>query len=101
MNQQGRSSGARILVAPLDWGLGHATRCIPVIKELLVQNCTVFLAGEGRIKLLLKKEFPQVEILNLPGYKMAYIADQCLLLNPFLFDLPMFLHITVFFLPFP
>ena len=37
----------RILVAPLDWGLGHATRCIPIIKELLGNDCDVWLAGEG------------------------------------------------------
>ena len=35
----------RILVAPLDWGLGHATRCIPIIKELLGNDCDVWLAG--------------------------------------------------------
>ena len=38
---------SRILVAPLDWGLGHATRCIPIIKELLGNDCDVWLAGEG------------------------------------------------------
>ena len=36
----------RILVAPLDWGLGHATRCIPIIKELLQNNCDPWLAGD-------------------------------------------------------
>ena len=35
----------RILVAPLDWGLGHVTRCIPVIYELLKQGSEVWLAG--------------------------------------------------------
>jgi hypothetical protein len=25
----------KVLIAPLDWGLGHATRCIPVITALL------------------------------------------------------------------
>ena len=45
----------RILVAPLDWGLGHATRCIPVIRELLAQGADVWLAGEGAQKELLEK----------------------------------------------
>ena len=76
MNQKGPSSGARILVSPLDWGLGHATRCIPVINELLSNNCTVLLAAEGKIKLLLKSEFPQVEILDLPGYNMEYSTSR-------------------------
>ena len=34
-------STLKILVAPLDWGLGHATRCIPIINELVRQDCTV------------------------------------------------------------
>ena len=37
----------RVLVAPLDWGLGHATRCIPLIFKLLQQNCEVVVAAEG------------------------------------------------------
>jgi uncharacterized protein (TIGR00661 family) len=62
----------RILVAPLDWGLGHATRCIPVIYELLRQNCDVWLAGEGVQEALLKQEFPTLPFLNLPGYRVKY-----------------------------
>jgi hypothetical protein len=63
---------SRILVAPLDWGLGHATRCIPVIRELLLQNCDVWLAGEGAQKELLKTEFPGLPFLDLPGYRIMY-----------------------------
>jgi uncharacterized protein (TIGR00661 family) len=63
---------ARILVAPLDWGLGHATRCIPIIRELLAQNCEVWLAGEGAQEKLLKIEFPELTFLQLPGYRIQY-----------------------------
>ncbi|MDZ4796131.1 MAG: glycosyltransferase [Bacteroidota bacterium] len=66
----GRST--RILVAPLDWGLGHATRCIPIIRELLVQGCDVWLAAEGAQLVLLKAEFPWVPLLDLPGYRIRY-----------------------------
>ena len=62
----------RILVAPLDWGLGHATRCIPIIRELLAQGCDVWLAGEGAQAILLKAEFPELPFLELPGYKIHY-----------------------------
>ena len=50
----------RILVAPLDWGLGHASRCIPVIYELIAQNCDPWLAAEGAQETLLKREFPSL-----------------------------------------
>jgi UDP-N-acetylglucosamine transferase subunit ALG13 len=63
---------SRILVAPLDWGLGHATRCIPVIYELLAQNTEVWLAAEGAQEVLLKREFPELEVLHLDGYRVQY-----------------------------
>jgi len=62
----------RILVAPLDWGLGHATRCIPIIRELIAQGCEVWLAGEGVQGALLKAEFPNLPFLPLQGYRVQY-----------------------------
>jgi UDP-N-acetylglucosamine transferase subunit ALG13 len=62
----------RILVAPLDWGLGHATRSIPVVKELLANDCQVWLAGEGPQEALLRAEFPNLPFLPLPGYRVQY-----------------------------
>lgn len=64
----------RVLVAPLDWGLGHATRCIPVIRELQVQNCEVWLAAEGAVERLLRHEFPDLPVLALKGYRIKYSA---------------------------
>lgn len=62
----------RILVAPLDWGLGHATRCIPVIYELQRQNAEVWLAGENAQERLLRDEFPSLPFLSLKGYRVKY-----------------------------
>lgn len=62
----------RILVAPLDWGLGHATRCVPIVYELLKQKCEVWLAAEGPQKALLTQEFPALPFLDLPGYRVKY-----------------------------
>ena len=62
----------RILVAPLDWGLGHAARCIPIIRELLEHNTEVIIAADGRPYELLKKEFPTINILRLPGFTIVY-----------------------------
>jgi hypothetical protein len=64
----------RVLVAPLDWGLGHATRCIPIIRVLIARGCTVFLAGHGASLQLLKTEFPQLTAFTLPGYNPRYPA---------------------------
>jgi predicted glycosyltransferase len=62
----------RILVAPLDWGLGHTTRCIPIIKELLAQDCEVLAAGNQQQKQLLDAEFPGLAFLPLKGYGIRY-----------------------------
>lgn len=62
----------RILVCPLDWGLGHATRCIPVINELLRQDAEVVIAADKRPLELLKQEFPQLQFIVFPGYDISY-----------------------------
>lgn len=61
-----------VLIAPLDWGLGHATRCIPIIRELVRQGARVLLICSGPQKILLRAEFPDLEILDLPGYGIRY-----------------------------
>lgn len=62
----------RILLAPLDWGLGHTTRCIPLICELLRQGAEVILAGNTVQKHLLTQEFPQLTLVPLAGYEVSY-----------------------------
>jgi uncharacterized protein (TIGR00661 family) len=61
-----------ILIAPLDWGLGHTTRCIPLIKELLASGARVTLAGNEQQARLLSMEFPGLDLLSLPGYNIRY-----------------------------
>lgn len=61
-----------ILVAPLNWGLGHATRCIPIIKALETQGFTVILASDGVALGLLRKEFPHLQNIELPSYNIEY-----------------------------
>ena len=62
----------RVLVAPLDWGLGHATRCIPIIEELLKRGCEVMIASSGSALALLRKEFPSLVFFALPSYRIKY-----------------------------
>ena len=62
----------RILVAPLDWGIGHATRCVPVIKNLLFRNFEVIIAADKNPLDLLRKEFPEIKTIKLKGYEVSY-----------------------------
>lgn len=62
----------RILVAPLNWGLGHATRSIPIIKALISHNYQPIIASDGVALKLLKKEFPEIFTIELPAYNVTY-----------------------------
>ncbi len=61
-----------ILVAALNWGLGHATRCVPVIKALERLDAKVILASDGAALNLLKAEFPHLPAFHLPSYNVRY-----------------------------
>ena len=63
---------ARILVAPLDWGLGHAARCVPIITALLQRGAVPVIAADGGPSALLRTEFPQLEHMHLPGLAIRY-----------------------------
>ena len=62
----------RILVCPLNWGLGHATRCIPVIKALRAEGFTPVIGTSGRALYLLQQEFPELGFIHLPDYQITY-----------------------------
>jgi hypothetical protein len=65
-------STKRVLICPLDWGLGHATRCIPIIEEFKNRGCEVFIASSGQALRLLKQAFPSSEVDELPSYNPHY-----------------------------
>ncbi len=69
----------KILIAPLNWGLGHATRCIPIIDEFLRQGAEVILASDGAALELLKKEYPHLPCHVLPAYDIRYPFESMVL----------------------
>ncbi len=68
-------SKRKILIAPLNWGLGHATRCMPIIDELLKRDVDVLLASDGGALQLLQKEYPQLRTFALPSYHITYSSS--------------------------
>lgn len=69
------STNKTILIAPLNWGLGHATRCIPIIKALQENNYIPIIASDGIALELLRKEFPYLQTLELPSYQIEYAKN--------------------------
>ncbi|NOS57154.1 MAG: glycosyltransferase [Cyclobacteriaceae bacterium] len=73
-----------VIVSPLDWGLGHATRCIPIIRAFLQRDWNVLIATSGGAMQLLKLEFPQLTFLEIASYQPEYATDSRLLPKLFL-----------------
>jgi UDP-N-acetylglucosamine transferase subunit ALG13 len=71
-----RYTKKRILICPLDWGLGHTTRCIPIIYALRGAGVEVICAGDYKAEIILKKEFPGLLFLPLKGYDIKYAASK-------------------------
>ncbi len=70
-----------ILVCPLDWGLGHATRCVPIINELIKQNFNAVIGASDRTANLLRAEFPKLTIVPFRGYDISYPAGGSMILK--------------------
>ncbi len=61
-----------VIVCPLDWGLGHATRMVPVIESFIRENYQVVIAADNRPLAFLKLRFPNCIFEQLPGYQPNY-----------------------------
>lgn len=61
-----------VLISPLDWGLGHATRCIPIIAALQELGYRVTIATDGSHEIILREAFPELTFLKLKGYGIRY-----------------------------
>lgn len=66
------SAKKRILICPLNWGLGHATRCIPIIRALLDHDFEPVIASSARPGILLQEAFPALEYIHFPDYDIRY-----------------------------
>ena len=62
----------KILVAPLNWGLGHASRCVPLIHRLLDEGHEVVIGGDGMSFTLLRKHFPKLRYVYLAPLDLHY-----------------------------
>jgi len=66
-------SQKKVLFCVLDWGLGHATRVVPLIEAENIKGHEVFIASDGNAARFLKNRFPHLTHLDgLPGYNVTY-----------------------------
>ena len=84
-------SKKNILVAPLNWGIGHPTRCIPIINKLIDLDFNPIIASDGEALQLLQKEFPKLKSIELPSYNIKYPKNGVFLKWKLIFNTPRFL----------
>lgn len=65
-------SGKKILLAPLDWGLGHTTRCLPLARHLQTLGAGLYFAGTESQISFFRKSVPEATFLPLEGYGIRY-----------------------------
>lgn len=64
-----------ILIAPLDWGLGHTTRCVPIMHHILCLGHRVFFAGNEAQRRVVAELFgDRISAVHLDGYAVTYSA---------------------------
>jgi len=66
----------KALICPLNWGLGHATRCVPLIRQYMVDGYDVTIAADGYPLEFLKQQFPQLRFIHLPSYPVRYSSGK-------------------------
>lgn len=67
--------GRRVLICALDWGLGHASRCVPLARRWQAEGAEVRLASAGRALALLRRECPDLPCLEMPAYGIRYFSN--------------------------
>lgn len=71
-NQINLEKPLKIFISPLDWGLGHTTRCIPIAKELNKQGHSIFFGVNNTQRALLEQELDFVNFIKFEGYNIKY-----------------------------
>ena len=78
------------LISALDWGLGHTTRTMPIIKKLLDIGDEVVVGGSKRQISIYRELFPNLEYVIMPSFSPTYGNKPGLIRN-LLAQLPYFL----------
>ena len=81
-----------ICISPIDWGLGHATRCITLIKGFEKLGYQVYIATEGYHEAILREALPNAHFLPLRGYRIRYAKWGFILPLVLLFQLPKIIY---------
>ncbi len=59
----------------MNWGIGHATRSLPIVNELISNEFNVVICSDGEPLAWLKNELSGVIFEELPSYQISYTSS--------------------------
>lgn len=62
----------KVLICPLDWGLGHASRDIEIIEKLIKHGFEVIIGADKSPLFLLREHFPALETVKITSPTIRY-----------------------------
>ena len=77
-----------VLICPLDWGLGHASRMIPVINRMISDGHQVTIGGSGKSGELLRLTFPDLPFISIPSMNIRYSGQGIWLMFSLFIQIP-------------
>ncbi len=78
----------------MDWGLGHATRCVPIIENILKLGANVIIGADNKPLDFLRLQFPLLPWIRISGFKPEYQKKGRLLTLKLASDLPKMMKIV-------
>ena len=72
-----------VIFAPLNWGLGHASRIVPLIKKYQKKGWKIILTSDGSAYQFLKIEFQELEVIEIDSKPLKYSRSSFLVFHLF------------------
>ena len=68
-------SNAKIIFSPLNWGMGHVSRSIPILQQLLQQNNSIIVFCSAEQERIYTEYFNELHYERHEPYDFSFQAD--------------------------
>jgi uncharacterized protein (TIGR00661 family) len=85
----------RVIICPLDWGFGHASRMIPLINLFIDRKYKVIIGGSGKSAALLRSSFPDLQYIFIASPVIRYAKHSLFLVSKLIAKLPVLIFFSV------
>jgi len=76
-----QQSTKRVLVCPLDWGLGHASRDVQIIEALQIAGFEVIVGADGVPLFFLRQYFTAIPFVKFSSFQIEYPSKGSMVLK--------------------